>query len=315
MTMKYSFRHPLKLTILLFFVLFPFFNIMAQQDSVQKEIKSNFTQEEEIFMICQEMPRFPGCENADSKMDKAICAYKKMMLYINERLKYPEDAKNNLIEGKVIVRFVVTKDGNIASPVVIEDIGFGCGQEVVRVVETMNNMPVKWIPGKQKGENVNVSLNVPVEFKMTERLKAQIRLKNPANLDTTKEEVLEEAEEMPRFPGCEPISSKVEKENCATLRLIDYIQTRLILTEEAKLKGFNGKVIVKFIVRKDGYVSNCEIIKDMEGGFGDQVKNIIDNMNKKNIRWIPGKNKGNPVNVFLTIPIYFKRDAVVQEKK
>jgi TonB family protein len=270
---------------------------------------------EEVLAFCQEMPRFPGCEETDSKMDKAICAYKKMMLYINERLKYPEDAKNNLIEGKVIVRFIVNKDGNIVSPVLIEDIGFGCGKEVVRVVETMNNMPVKWIPGKHVGKNVNVSINVPVEFKMTERLKAQIRLKNPVNLDTSKEEVLEEAEEMPRFPGCEPISSEIERDNCATRRLIDYIQTKLVLTEEAKLRDINGKVIVKFIVRKDGYVSNCEIIKDMEGGFGDQVKNVIDNMNKRNIRWSPGKNKGNPVNVSLTIPVYFKRDATVQKKK
>lgn len=313
--MKHFFVIYPRLILFLIFIAFHCFKIYSQQDITQKEIKQDSIPNEEVFLICEEMPRFPGCESADSKIDKAICAYKKMMVYINERLKYPEDAKNNLIEGKVIVRFVITKEGNIVSPVIIEDIGFGCGNEVVRVVETMNSMPEKWIPGKQGGNKVNVSINVPVEFKMTERLKAQIRQRNPVNIDITKEEVLETAEEMPRFPGCESIGSIVERQNCATLRFIDYIQSKLVLPEEVKSKDIAGKVIVKFIVRKDGYISNCEIIRDMEEGFGDQVKNVIENMNRKNIRWIPGKNKGEPANVFLTIPVYFKRDATVEGQK
>ena len=309
------FSIPIKIVFAsIFFFTFSFNYIQAQGESPEKIDSSGVQKAEEIFVICEEMPRFPGCENVQAKMDKAVCAYKKMMQYINGLLKYPEDAKNNLIEGKVIVRFVISKEGIIKNPAIIEDIGYGCGKEVIRVIETMNSMPQKWIPGKQGGKNVNVSFNIPVEFRMTDRLKSKIRQQNPPDIDLSKESVFTEPEVMPRFPGCESIESEIEKQNCATIRLIDYIQAKLIFPEEAKSRDIDGKVVVRFIVRKDGYISNCEIIEDLEGGFGADIKRVVDDMNKRNIKWVPGMHEGSVVNVSLTVPVYFRRKATIPEK-
>jgi len=281
-------------------------NSLNGQENTNQNSKSD-TIEDKIFKITEEMPRFPGCENIDVKIDKAVCAYKKMITHINERLKYPKAAKNELIEGKVIVRVVITKDSLLTKPVIIEDIGGGCGEEVVRVLKSMND--IKWIPGKHKGKPVSVSVNIPVEFKLTERWKEKIRMQNPTDIDTLKEKVFYETDEMPRFPGCESIVSEVEKSNCSTKKFISYINSNLIYPEDILNRNINDKVIVKFIIQEKGFISNIEILKDIEGGYGAEVKRVIMNLNKKGIKWVPGKNKGNPENVFMILPVYFRSTA------
>jgi hypothetical protein len=287
-------------------------NIVNAQESVNQNSNSESI-DDQIFEFAEEMPRFPGCEKIDVKIDKAVCAYKKMITQIKEKLKYPKAAKNELIEGKVIVRVVITKDSLLTKPVVLEDIGGGCGEEVVRVLKSMND--IKWIPGKHNGKPVSVSINIPVEFKLTDRWKEKIRLQNPADIDTLKERVFYETDEMPRFPGCESIVSEVEKSNCSTKKFISYINSNLVYPEELLNRDVNDKIIVKFIIQKNGFISNIEILKDMEGGFGAEVKRIITNLNKQGVRWIPGKNKGKPENVFIILPVYFRTKAKAEFEK
>lgn len=64
------------------------------------------------------------------------------------------------------VRFVVEKNGTIANAQVLRDIGGGCGQETLRVVELMNSEGIKWKPGIQGGRFVRVQFNLPVKFKL-----------------------------------------------------------------------------------------------------------------------------------------------------
>ena len=60
------------------------------------------------------------------------------------------------------VTFVVEKDGSVTGVRVLRDIGGGCGQEAIRVVKSMP----KWTPGKQRGKNVRVQYNLPVNFSL-----------------------------------------------------------------------------------------------------------------------------------------------------
>ncbi|MBR5029263.1 MAG: energy transducer TonB, partial [Bacteroidales bacterium] len=71
-------------------------------------------------------------------------------------------AKQQNLEGRVFVTFVVEKDGSIANPKVLRDIGGGCGEEAIRVVRSMP----KWKPGKQRGKAVRVQFNLPVMFQL-----------------------------------------------------------------------------------------------------------------------------------------------------
>lgn len=105
--------------------------------------------EEEIFVTVEENPEYPGGEA-------------ELYKYLGKNLKYPDIAKEQNLEGRVFVTFVVEKDGSISSPRVTRDIGGGCGEEALRVVR---GMP-KWKPGRQRGAPVRTQFNLPVIFQL-----------------------------------------------------------------------------------------------------------------------------------------------------
>lgn len=132
--------------------------------------KSSDRKDMEIFKIVEEMPRFPGCEDQDlSKEAKENCGKTRMLEYIYTNLKYPASAKESGVEGTVIVQFIIDKTGSLRDIKVIRDVGAGCGDEVVRVLQKMIDEGIQWVPGKQGGENVNVLYTLPVKFKIDEK--------------------------------------------------------------------------------------------------------------------------------------------------
>ena len=120
----------------------------------------------EIFTLAEHMPRFPGCEDKSNEKDKTECSTKKMMEYIYANIKYPVEAIKNDIQGRVTLRFTVNTDSTISNIEVLRDIGGGCGEEAKRVIESMNSLPLKWIPGSQGVRNVNVWYTLPIVFKL-----------------------------------------------------------------------------------------------------------------------------------------------------
>ncbi|MFN8279379.1 MAG: energy transducer TonB [Saprospiraceae bacterium] len=105
--------------------------------------------EEEVFKYVEQMPEFPDGQKA-------------MYDYIKSNLKYPAIARENDIQGTVVVQFVVTKDGDITRVSVARGIGGGCDEEAVRVVRSMPN----WKPGKHNGKAVPVNFTLPIKFKL-----------------------------------------------------------------------------------------------------------------------------------------------------
>jgi protein TonB len=116
----------------------------------EKEVKTQVIEqkvEAEVFLIVEEPPTFPGGDQA---------LYK----WLGENLKYPEEAKELGIQGRVFVSFVVEPDGSTSNVVVKRGIGGGCDEEAVRIVKAMP----KWAPGKQRGQPVRVQFNLPIKF-------------------------------------------------------------------------------------------------------------------------------------------------------
>ena len=119
---------------------------LIKKEFVQpKSLESN----EEIFFVVEEMPEYPGGEMA-------------LRQYMATAVKYPDDAVKKGIQGKVYVTFVVSKDGTVADAKIARGVDPSLDAEALRVV---NNLP-KWKPGKQKGQSVNVSYTVPINFKL-----------------------------------------------------------------------------------------------------------------------------------------------------
>jgi len=124
---------------------------------------------EEIFRIAEEMPRFPGCEDEPTKDAKTQCANLKLLEFIYSEIKYPEIARENQVEGTVVVQFVVGRDGRIRNAEILRDVGGGCGKEALRVINLMNEKAGLWIPGRQRGRPVPVMFTLPVKFKLETR--------------------------------------------------------------------------------------------------------------------------------------------------
>lgn len=85
-----------------------------------------------------------------------------MVTYLMANVKYPEPAKKDNVQGKVMVSFNIMKDGSVNDVKVMRGIGSGCDEEAIRVVK---GMP-KWKPGQNKGKNVNVHMVLPIQFKL-----------------------------------------------------------------------------------------------------------------------------------------------------
>jgi len=102
-----------------------------------------------IYKATEVQPQFPG---GDAEL----------INYLSENLKYPKDAVEQGIEGRVVVQFVVNKTGKISDVKVLLSVHPSCDKEAIRL---MKSMP-KWIPGKQAGEPVNVYYTIPIRFRL-----------------------------------------------------------------------------------------------------------------------------------------------------
>lgn len=116
---------------------------------------------QEVFEKVEEMPKYAGCEDAEFPK----CTLPNVKEFISSRLKYPEEAKKNGVEGTALIKFVIESDGTITGVDLVQDPGDGCGKEALRVIQEMADQ-VKWIPGKHEGETVAVQFTLPIQFKM-----------------------------------------------------------------------------------------------------------------------------------------------------
>ena len=106
-------------------------------------------EETKVFDVVEQMPQFPGGPNA-------------LFEYLSKNIKYPVVAEENGIQGRVIVTFVVERDGSITDVKVAKSVDPSLDKEAMRVVKSMPH----WIPGKQNGSAVRVKYTVPVTFRL-----------------------------------------------------------------------------------------------------------------------------------------------------
>ena len=105
--------------------------------------------ETKIFEVVEQMPQFPGGDAA-------------LMKFLSDNVKYPVVAQENGVQGRVVISFVVERDGSITDVKVARSVDPSLDREAARVVKSMPN----WIPGKQNGSAVRVKYNVPVSFRL-----------------------------------------------------------------------------------------------------------------------------------------------------
>ena len=127
----------------------------GKKELVAVEVNAKKPQEEEaepkgVFDVVEQMPDFPG-------------GPAELMKYLSTNVKYPEEAYSKGIEGRVILTFIVEKDGSISNVKVIKSVSEEIDAEAIRVIESMP----KWKPGTQSGKAVRVKYTIPVTFRLS----------------------------------------------------------------------------------------------------------------------------------------------------
>lgn len=114
--------------------------------TIRRMAGADETQENRVFDLVEQMPVFNGNINQ----------------WLASNLKYPPVAAENGIQGKVMCKFIVEKDGSISNVIVIRGIDASLDKEALRVIKSMP----KWIPGKQNGKTVRCHFTMPVTFRL-----------------------------------------------------------------------------------------------------------------------------------------------------
>ena len=115
---------------------------------VHTELKESVdSTHQDVFNVVEDMPQFPGGAT-------------KLFEYLAQNINYPTEAEKANIQGRVIVTFVVEKDGSISNAEVVKSVAPSLDAEALRVINAMPN----WIPGKQNGKEVRVKYTVPISF-------------------------------------------------------------------------------------------------------------------------------------------------------
>ena len=199
------------------------------------------------------MPEFPG--GSDS-----------LVAYLASAISYPQQAVQVGMEGRVLVGFVVEKDGSIGDVQVEESVDSLLDGEAVRVVAAM---PV-WTPGQdENGEAVRVKYSIPINFTI------------PATVD--------EIDEQPEFPG-------------GMDGLTHFLIENVKYPEVAKEKGIQGRVLVRFVIDEAGKVVGPKVVRPVNEYLDAEALRVVNAMPK----WTPGKNGGKPVGIEYTLPVTFR---------
>jgi len=255
--------------------------------SSAEKAKKNKFDENEIFVVVEDMPQFPGGNKA--KLE-----------HIAKAIKYPKEAIDKGIKGVVFVRFIVSKSGSIKDVKVIRGVHPLLDKEALRVIEEMPN----WIPGKQYGKKVNVAYTLPVRFgtKGKGGVEKVAVTKKDNIVFINGKKAYNMVDDMPKFPG-------------GHLEIQKFLARNTVYPKEAQEKGEQGRVFVSFIVSKDGMVSDPKIVRGVSPSLDKEAIRVVNSMPQ----WEAGKQDGKPVNVIYTVPINFKlgkgNDASIQIEK
>lgn len=222
--------------------------------------------DESVFDRVENMPHYPGGEV-------------ELMKFISKNLKYPKEAIDDSITGRVIVRFIVKKNGDIGNVEVLRGRHKLLDDEAVRVIKLINGME----PGTMNGKPVNVRYVLPIEFRLSGG-KSDDKPKKFTD-EELKDKVFTAVEQMPEYPGG-----------------MDALMKDLMKNLKYPKDAGQGRVIVQFVVTTAGTVGDVKVLRSVSPELDKAAMDAV-----KPLHFKPGRMNGKPVNVLYTLPVMFRQ--------
>ncbi len=285
------------------------FNMKAQINT--ETISADLGDDPIPINAVEQIPLPESCKDVAKKF-QIDCLMGMINSHIKSNLIYPEDAKKNKAESRVMTSFNIDEKGNIiklevrASNMAFKKV---FENEAKRIISLLP----KFIPGMDKNKIVSVSIVIPIEFKLNENNinKSETKYTNTYEEKPSFEEIDETpipisvVEQIPLFSSCEKIEKR-EQLKCFEEEIKKHIDNNLKYPKEAKKENLERKVHVLFDIDKEGAIINL-IVKPLKKDkfdtlFEEEAKRIINKLPK----FIPGKQRNKPVVVRYVVPIIFK---------
>lgn len=309
-----------RLNFCLIGILFTFSTGLMAQSPVITEDKPMYSVEQ--------MPQFPGGEE-------------ELLKFIKDNLRYPNTAAEAGIEGRVTIRFVVSRTGEVTDVTVLRGLDPACDAEGLRVIKMMPT----WTPGRQDGRNIPVYYTLPIVYKLRKgtsddkspllivdgtsmpysMLKDTNQLK-PSNIKSLK--VLKDSSAIAVYGskganGVILIETKIAAAKRDSVQnedkpvygvevmpqfpggldaLMAFIKNNLHYPMVAAQVGIEGRVTTRFVVTKTGKVSDIVIIRGLDPACDAEAVRVIRLMPN----WTPGYQSGKAVSVYYTLPLVYK---------
>lgn len=228
---------------------------------------------DKIHEALEDMPEFDGGQTL-------------MMEWLSKNIIYPEQAIIDGIEGRVIVRFVVEKDGSVSTPMILKGVCETLDNEAKRVVLSMP----KWKSGTLQGVPMRCYVTLPITFK----------LRTDTPVQSVEDKIETEYDQIAEFEG-------------GKYGIMRYLSSNLEYPMEALDHGVYGRVWVGFVVEKDGSLSNVSVEKDFNKWLDKEAVRAVSAMPK----WSPAMKDNQPVRTYYRLPIDFsiREDGMVYQHK
>jgi len=230
----------------------------VNQETVLEIQDASQTDNSKVYTVVEKMPQFLGGEEA-------------LTQYINRNVKYPADAFQKGIQGKLIVRFTVNESGKIGNVEIIRALCPSIDAEGIRVIKSLPN----FTPGEQNGKKVAVWYTMPIIFRLDD------------GHDSHKG-TYTVVEKMPQFPGGEKA-------------LLEYISQHIRYPADAHKNGVQGRIVVRFTVNESGKVENPVIVRGLYPSIDAEGLKVVSSLPD----FIPGEQNGKKVAVYYSLPLLF----------
>lgn len=227
--------------------------------------------------VVEVMPEFPGGFGA-------------CMNFLARNMRYPKKAFIKGEEGRVIVQFVVNRNGNLSDISIVQSVSPSLDAEARRVIKSMP----KWKPGTQNGKPVRVRFTLPLVFKLNNEKDSTITIvdsiltKPEETAKANKDKVHLFIDKKPEFPGGINVFMK-------------WVAKNMKYPAVAQKEKQQGQVIVGFIVEKDGSITNAKIEQSVSPTLDAEALRLV----KAMPAWIPAEAKGEAVRSYYSLPFTF----------
>ncbi len=245
------------------------------------------------FSLVEEIPLFSECESV-SIYQQEKCFKKEIIDHVKKNFKYPAESYKNSVQGRVLVQFVIDKEGAVAD---LNIRGPYKGELLEKEAERIVRKLPKFKPGKHNGKAVKVKYGIPISFKIPGKEASNVRVVKKV---TSKESIFKfsEVTSIPAFKKCTSSNSL----ECFNKEFIAHVNKYFAYPEEASINNIQGKVYAQFVIDKNGDVAN---VKTRTPKGAEILGTATEKLIEKLPRLKPAIKNGKPVSVKYNFPINF----------